>query len=131
MRETQERSDGEIRRLKNHVTRLELEVQELRSTADKDNPFAAMTKLARKVGSLTNPAPPPSPLPSNSVGTNNENSAQDDYLEQSMKKAQEDVEVMRSLVLPLEEEIKALKDKLRSTDEQLQVYENTQVTSFS
>lgn len=34
--------------------------------------------------------------------------------------AQEDAEVLRSLVVPLEEEIKALKDKLRATDEQLQ-----------
>lgn len=30
-------------------------------------------------------------------------------------------------VLPLEEEIKALKDKLRYTDEQLRVYESNQV----
>lgn len=34
--------------------------------------------------------------------------------------AQEDAEVLRSLVIPLEEEIKALKEKLRSTDEELQ-----------
>lgn len=34
--------------------------------------------------------------------------------------AQEDAEVLRSLVVPLEEEIKALKEKLRSTDEELQ-----------
>lgn len=31
--------------------------------------------------------------------------------------------MLRSLVVPLEEEIKALKDKLRSTDEQLRLYE--------
>lgn len=31
--------------------------------------------------------------------------------------------MLRSLVVPLEEEIKALKDKLRSTDNQVQVYE--------
>ncbi|KAG0443838.1 hypothetical protein HPB47_014472, partial [Ixodes persulcatus] len=37
--------------------------------------------------------------------------------------AQEDAEMLRSLVVPLEEEIGALKDKLRSTDEQLHVYE--------
>jgi hypothetical protein len=37
--------------------------------------------------------------------------------------AQEDAEVLRSLVVPLEQEIKALKDKLRSTDEQLQWYQ--------
>lgn len=31
--------------------------------------------------------------------------------------------MLRSLVVPLEEEIKALKDKLRATDEQLRNYE--------
>lgn len=36
--------------------------------------------------------------------------------------AQEDAEVLRSLVEPLEEEIKALKEKLRSTDDDLQKY---------
>ncbi|KOC62460.1 Rab GTPase-binding effector protein 1 [Habropoda laboriosa] len=35
-------------------------------------------------------------------------------------KAQEDAEVLRSLVVPLEEEIKALKEKLRATDDELQ-----------
>lgn len=34
--------------------------------------------------------------------------------------AQEDAEVLRSLVVPLEEEIKALKEKLRATDHELQ-----------
>lgn len=41
-------------------------------------------------------------------------------LEESMRKAQEEADFMKTLVLPLEEEIKALKDKLRSTDDQLQ-----------
>ncbi|XP_077270744.1 rab GTPase-binding effector protein rabaptin-5 isoform X1 [Temnothorax americanus] len=49
-----------------------------------------------------------------------------DNLEESMRKvkkyAQEDAEVLRSLVVPLEEEIKALKEKLRSTDDELQKY---------
>lgn len=37
------------------------------------------------------------------------------------RQAQEDTEMMRSLVIPLETEIAALKEKLRSTDAQLQV----------
>lgn len=40
----------------------------------------------------------------------------------SFTQAQEDAEVLRSLVVPLEEEIKALKEKLRTTDEELQTY---------
>lgn len=41
--------------------------------------------------------------------------------------AQEDVEVLRSLVGPQEEEIKALKEKLRATDDELQKYKETQL----
>ncbi|XP_055713490.1 rab GTPase-binding effector protein 1 isoform X1 [Phlebotomus papatasi] len=52
--------------------------------------------------------------------------SKDDTLEDSMRKvnkyAQEDAEVLRSLVVPLEEEIKALKEKLRATDEELQSF---------
>ena len=43
-------------------------------------------------------------------------------IEKGQKYAQEDAEVLRSLVEPLEEEIKALKEKLRSTDDDLQKY---------
>lgn len=103
VRQTQENSDAEIRRLKNIVTRLELEVHDLRSSSDRDNPnvFSAVTKtLARKVGNLTNPnilaSQTPAPVPL--VATASTDSAGDDYLEQSMKRAQEDVEVLRSLV---------------------------------
>ncbi|XP_034256321.1 rab GTPase-binding effector protein 1 isoform X2 [Thrips palmi] len=49
-----------------------------------------------------------------------------DSLEDSMRKvnkyAQEDAEVLRSLVIPLEEEIEALKEKLREAHEELQKY---------
>ena len=94
--------------------------------------FVNVTKtLARKVGNLTNPniLTSQNSTPTPVVATASTESSGDDYLEQSMKRAQEDVEVLRSLVLPLEEEIKALKDKLRNTDEQLRVYENSQVTN--
>lgn len=44
--------------------------------------------------------------------------------------AQEDAQVLRSLVVPLEEEIKALKEKLRATDEELQSYRGANIVSF-
>lgn len=124
VRQTQEQNETEIRRLKNLVTRLELEVHEFRSS-EKDNPnvFSAVTKtLARKVNNLANTSLSSSPTPSYFPTAD---TAGDD-LESSMKRAQEDAEVLRSLVLPLEEEIKALKDKLRTTDDQLRLYESTQ-----
>ena len=121
--------------MKNLVTRLELELHELKAS-DKDNPnvFSAVTKtLARKVGSLANPALALSPLTPTQIPVSSSqppDATGDDYMEQSMKRAQEDVEVLRSLVLPLEEEIKALKDKLRTADDQLRTYEANQVESY-
>ncbi|KAG5887200.1 hypothetical protein JTB14_016685 [Gonioctena quinquepunctata] len=43
-----------------------------------------------------------------------------DSVEDSSKKTEEDAEVLRSLVEPLADQIKALKEKLRATDSQLQ-----------
>ena len=40
----------------------------------------------------------------------------------SFSQAQEDAEVLRSLVIPLEEEIEALKEKLREAHQDLQKY---------
>uniref|UniRef100_A0A182IAU4 Uncharacterized protein n=1 Tax=Anopheles arabiensis TaxID=7173 RepID=A0A182IAU4_ANOAR len=48
-----------------------------------------------------------------------------DNLEESMRKAQEDAEVLRSLVVPLEEEIKSLKEKLRLAYEEIETYSAT------
>uniref|UniRef100_A0A182JM07 Uncharacterized protein n=1 Tax=Anopheles atroparvus TaxID=41427 RepID=A0A182JM07_ANOAO len=45
-----------------------------------------------------------------------------DNLEESMRKAQEDAEVLRSLVVPLEEEIKSLKEKLRLAYEEIETF---------
>lgn len=60
------------------------------------------------------------------LGGDNSGSLNHDSLDDSMRKvnkyAQEDAEFLRSLVVPLEEEVKALKEKLRSTDEELQTF---------
>lgn len=57
------------------------------------------------------------------LGADSSSSAKDS-LEDNMRKvnkyAQEDAEVLRSLVIPLEEEIEALKEKLRDAHEELQ-----------
>ncbi|KAI5719285.1 hypothetical protein M8J76_007891 [Diaphorina citri] len=45
-----------------------------------------------------------------------------DSLEEERRKAEEDAEVLRSLVVPLEDEIKLLKQMLRTTDEELRKY---------
>ncbi|XP_077510897.1 rab GTPase-binding effector protein 1-like isoform X3 [Amblyomma americanum] len=108
------RYEKELVRYKKHAERLEQELHELKAqqAQDREGVLAVVTKsLKQKVGNLS-----PNPFSSSS-----DNSVEN--LEESMRKAQEDAEMLRSLVVPLEEEIKALKDKLRSTDEQLHVYE--------
>uniref|UniRef100_T1JG88 FYVE-type domain-containing protein n=1 Tax=Strigamia maritima TaxID=126957 RepID=T1JG88_STRMM len=125
------RFEKDIKFLTRIKEQLESENQELRSqtTTDKEGVLSVMTKtLAKKVGSL------------NAHSQSNENLH--DNLEYSMKKqqrltssngwwAQEDAEMLRSLVIPLEEEIKALKDKLRAADDQLRGYEAAQVNLFN
>ena len=54
------------------------------------------------------------------LGADSSSTSSKDTLEDSMRKAQEDAEVLRSLVIPLEEEIEALKEKLREAHEELQ-----------
>ncbi|KAF2898144.1 hypothetical protein ILUMI_08014 [Ignelater luminosus] len=113
--------DMELKKLHGIIQQLESEIQELKAerqqsphhTVQEQTSLApsvmlsAVTKtLVRKLGA--------------------DAFTSQDSMEDSMRKvddddhAQEDVEVLRSLVVPLEEEIKALKDKLRATDEQLQ-----------
>lgn len=56
-------------------------------------------------------------------------SSSHDNLDESMKKAQESAEVMRALVIPLEEEIKQLKEKLHDTTMELESIQNTKKLS--
>ncbi|KAJ6636242.1 Early endosome antigen 1 [Pseudolycoriella hygida] len=101
---------SEIDRLRDEVEKMKMENSELRDVVHSQQqdtpsllPVISNVKktIARKLGG---------------------DSGNNDYLEDSMRKAQEDAEVLRSLVVPLEEEIKALKEKLRTTDEELQNY---------
>ncbi|XP_028396421.1 rab GTPase-binding effector protein 1-like [Dendronephthya gigantea] len=50
----------------------------------------------------------------------------DENLEDSMKKAQEDAETLRSIVMPLEEEIASLKSKLKNANDKIVVLETKQ-----
>ncbi|XP_054289651.1 rab GTPase-binding effector protein 1-like isoform X2 [Macrosteles quadrilineatus] len=116
--EESSRYESELKDLRKSNERLEAEILELRSVAHGSHeapllaaPGAMISTLARRVasqlGAETSPAPPPPP----------------DNLEESMRKAKEDAEVLRSLVIPLEEEINALKEKLRANDQLLRKYQ--------
>ncbi|XP_023237572.1 rab GTPase-binding effector protein 1-like isoform X2 [Centruroides sculpturatus] len=141
-RNSSSKLEKELIKLKKFNDKLEAELNEIKSqqAKEREGVLAVVTKsLKQRVGGLS------SPIPFTSSSETTEN------LEESMRKswqllkipvcglwksldkevwikeAQEDAEMLRSLVVPLEEEIKALKDKLRSTDEHLRMYE----TAFS
>ncbi|XP_012252641.2 rab GTPase-binding effector protein 1 isoform X1 [Athalia rosae] len=112
----------ELRKMQSAFRKLEVENALLRSQISRepaDGPqisLSTVTKtLARKVVSQLG-------ADSLSLGPDN--------VEESLRKvnkyAQEDAEMLRSLVGPLEEEIKALKEKLRATDDELQKFKETQ-----
>ncbi|CAB3387780.1 Hypothetical predicted protein [Cloeon dipterum] len=134
--------EQKIKQLQEVNKQLDLELQNLRSSGPVDmsllgdgvsnvlNPLTAVTKsLARRVVSLapnaTTIIPQSSLVPRPSSPTKslpNEHA----NLEECMRKAQEDAVMLRSLVIPLEQEIDALKSKLRHTDQDLQwFYANT------
>ncbi|XP_034949636.1 rab GTPase-binding effector protein 1 isoform X2 [Chelonus insularis] len=116
---TREQLEMELRKLRTHISKLNEENAFLKTQLTKegssDGPqisLSTVTKtLARKVVSQ---------LGADTLSLGPE------HLEENMRKAQEDAEVLRSLVVPLEEEIKALKEKLRSTDDELQKYKELQ-----
>ncbi|XP_063706974.1 rab GTPase-binding effector protein 2 isoform X2 [Culicoides brevitarsis] len=93
------------KRLYDENERLKQEVNQLREnvTSLENNSFAPVLTQVKKtiLGKL---------------GTSETN----DNMEDSMRKAHEDAEVLRSLVVPLEEEIKHLKEKLRDAHEQIE-----------
>ncbi|KAL2715648.1 rab GTPase-binding effector protein 1 [Vespula squamosa] len=114
------RQDTEISKLKLSLVKLQEENVMLKSQLPRepqlDGPqisLSTVTKtLARKVASQLG-------ADALSLGPDN--------LEENMRKAQEDAEVLRSLLVPLEHEIKALKEKLRTTDDELQKCKEVQL----
>ncbi|KAI4499253.1 hypothetical protein M0802_005513 [Mischocyttarus mexicanus] len=113
------RQDTEISKLKSSVVKLQEENVMLKSQLPRepqlDGPqisLSTVKTLARKVASQLG-------ADALSLGPDN--------LEESMRKAQEDAVVLRSLVIPLEQEIKALKEKLRTTDDELQKFKEGQL----
>ncbi|XP_075220724.1 rab GTPase-binding effector protein rabaptin-5 isoform X2 [Lycorma delicatula] len=128
--EESSRNDDEVQRLRRLNEKLEAELEELRQNNSAGSgsgegsgaqlltvPGAVLSTLARRVASQLG-----ADSSTNSLSQTHSNVVSEN-LEESMRKAQEDAEVLRSLVIPLEEEIKALKDKLRHTDDLLRKYQ--------
>ncbi len=82
----------------------------------------ATKSLARRMKSNLLQTSSPSSASASSAST----SASSPHLDDSMKKAYEDTELLKSIVVPLEEQIGALKEKLRDTDALLRQHEDRQ-----
>ncbi|KAK3884811.1 hypothetical protein Pcinc_010939 [Petrolisthes cinctipes] len=139
------RYEGEIKRLKKLTERLDAEKQHYRRLYERQleesdirtkgesllspGVLSAVTKsLAKRVPSLS-----PSALSTPEKTTANASSGSGvdaESLEDSMKRAQEDADLLRSLVEPLEEEIQELKEKIRAQDAQLRAHEAQQAAAL-
>ncbi|XP_050711995.1 rab GTPase-binding effector protein 1-like isoform X2 [Eriocheir sinensis] len=145
------RYEGEIKKLKKLTERLDAEKQHYRRLYERQleesdirnkgesllspGVLSAVTKsLAKRVPSLspTVHSTPEKASHNTSLGAQQPSSITVDpeNLEDSMKKAQEDADLLRSLVEPLEEEIHALKEKIRAQDAQLRAHEAQQAASL-
>lgn len=88
----------------------EEEIQELRTKLSQEregNFLASVAKSLKRVGGVS--------------GTSTPNlSLEHENLEDSMRKAQEDAQILKSVVLPLEEEIKTLREQLQQAQRRIQ-----------
>ncbi|KAK7604017.1 hypothetical protein V9T40_004290 [Parthenolecanium corni] len=91
-------------------------------------PSTVISSLARKITTLSSSSSVPvassSPILSQVLDTD----TLDDSMRKVNKYAQEDAAVLRSLVVPLEEEIEALKEKIREMDAELRRYKQSSVS---
>jgi len=103
--------ENKISKLKEENNNLRLQLMQNSPLDGPQMSLSTMTKtLAKKVASQLG-------ADSLSLGSENEENSS-----KNKRHADEDAEVLRSLVVPLEEEISALKEKLRTTDDELQKY---------
>ncbi|XP_058788659.1 rab GTPase-binding effector protein 1 [Phymastichus coffea] len=103
--------ESKISKLKEENNNLKLQLMQSTIPDGPQLSLSTMTKtLAKKVASQ---------LGADSLSLASEN---DEISSKNRRHADEDAESLRSLVVPLEEEIKALKEKLRTTDDELQKF---------
>ncbi|XP_076452768.1 rab GTPase-binding effector protein 1-like isoform X2 [Babylonia areolata] len=89
----------------------EEEIQELRNKLSQEREegfLISVAKSLKRVGGVSGSSSP-------NISMEHEN------LEDSMRKAQEDAQILKSVVLPLEEEIKTLREQLRQAELKLQM----------
>ncbi|KAJ9598189.1 hypothetical protein L9F63_011127, partial [Diploptera punctata] len=112
----------EMKRLRRANERLESELHELRTVVQQHQQQGTAEKGERDNAPMLAPGVMLSAV-TKTLARKVVNNLEDSMRKVMKYEAQEDAEVLRSLVIPLEEEIQALKEKLRYTDQQLRKYE--------
>lgn len=116
-RTTMLRFENERNKLKELNESYEEEVRELRSRLSQERE-GFLQSVANKLKAVGSGQPSPPYTPRTAVSVEHEN------LEASMRKAKEDADVLKSVVLPLEDEIQTLKSQLSEAQEKIHELES-------
>ncbi|CAG9863549.1 unnamed protein product [Phyllotreta striolata] len=106
--------DTELKKLQNYIQLLQREISDLKTEKSQ-----SLHHISQEHSSLA-PSQVLNVLTKGLKKLGADSFSSQESVEDLSKKTEEDAEVLRSLVEPLNDQIKALKEKLRATDEQLQ-----------
>ncbi|XP_062577001.1 rab GTPase-binding effector protein 1-like isoform X3 [Saccostrea cucullata] len=109
--------EQEQRKLKELCEKYEEEVRDLRSRLNQDGD-GFLSSVAKQLKQM---AP-------GSVGTSSSLAQEHESLEDDMRKAQADAEILKSVVMPLEEEIKSLKEQLQEARDKVRDFQGIQAS---
>ncbi|XP_061189637.1 rab GTPase-binding effector protein 1-like isoform X3 [Saccostrea echinata] len=109
--------EQEQRKLKELCEKYEEEVRDLRGRLNQDGD-GFLSSVAKQLKQM---AP-------GSVGTSSSLAQEHESLEDDMRKAQADAEILKSVVMPLEEEIKSLKEQLQEAREKTRDFQGIQAS---
>ncbi|CAH1108500.1 unnamed protein product [Psylliodes chrysocephalus] len=107
--------DTELKKLDNYIQQLQKEISDLKREKKEESPH----HISQEHSSLA-PSQVLNVLTKGLKKLGADSFSSQESVEDPSRKTEEDAEVLRSLVEPLNDQIKALKEKLRATDEQLQ-----------
>ncbi|KAI8504972.1 growth factor [Branchiostoma belcheri] len=113
------RFEEERSRWSRYQEKMEQQLQELKEKMAEPKEESVLASVAKSLRMVSMGASPSSTTTSTSTSL----STEDENLEAHMKKAQEEAEMLRSVVMPMEKEITSLKEKLRLSQDRVRELE--------
>ncbi|XP_035690364.1 rab GTPase-binding effector protein 1-like isoform X7 [Branchiostoma floridae] len=113
------RFEEERSRWSRYQEKMEQQLQELKEKMAEPKEESVLASVAKSLRMVSMGASPSSTTTSTSTSL----STEDENLEAHMKKAQEEAEMLRSVVMPMEKEITSLKEKLRLSQDRIRELE--------